>query len=121
MKGKSFDKQTQKPLEVRFEVKNLNANQLTASSFSDPQTGEYLVVLPLGVDYALSAWADGYLFYSENFQLTDDSKTNAYQKDIYLTPILEGESVVLNNIFFKTNSAELESSSIAELNTWLNS
>lgn len=117
MKGKSFDKQTQKPLEVRFEVKNLNTNQLTASSFSDPQTGEYLVVLPLGVDYALSAWADGYLFYSENFQLTDDSKTNAYQKDIFLTPILEGESVVLNNIFFKTNSAELESSSIAELNT----
>lgn len=117
MKGKTFDKQTHKPLEVRFEVKNLSTNQLTASSFSDPQTGEYLVVLPLGVDYALSAWADGYLFYSENFQLRDNSKTNSYQKDIFLTPIQEGESVVLNNIFFKTNSAELETSSISELNT----
>ncbi|MDD4703273.1 MAG: OmpA family protein [Bacteroidales bacterium] len=117
MKGKTFDKQTNKPLEVRFEVKNLNTSQLTASSVSDPQTGEYLVVLPLGVDYALSAWADGYLFYSENFQLADTNKTNSYQKDIFLTPIQEGESVVLNNIFFKTNSAELESSSISELNT----
>ncbi|MDD2625798.1 MAG: OmpA family protein, partial [Bacilli bacterium] len=86
-------------------------------SVSDPQTGEYLVVLPLGVDYVLSAWADGYLFYSENFQLADTNKTNSYQKDIFLTPIQEGESVVLNNIFFKTNSAELESSSISELNT----
>jgi outer membrane protein OmpA-like peptidoglycan-associated protein/Tol biopolymer transport system component len=119
MKGRAYDKLTRKPLEVNFEVKDINKNLLRASSVSDPKTGEYLVVLPLGVEYALNAWAEGYLFYSENFQLSDINQTNAYNKDIFLTPIQEGESVVLNNIFFKTNSAELESRSITELNTLL--
>lgn len=117
MKGKTFDKFTNQPLVVNFEVKDLNKNRLIASSTSDPKTGEYLVVLPLGADYALNAWTDGYLFYSENFKLTDTNKSNSYKKDIYLTPIIEGESVVLNNIFFETNSAELLPSSQSELNT----
>ncbi|MDD2192194.1 MAG: hypothetical protein PHO12_06605, partial [Bacteroidales bacterium] len=107
MKGKTFDKFTSKPLAVNFEVKDINKNSLIASSSSDPQTGEYLVVLPLGATYALNAWADGYLFYSENFKLNDISKSNSYQKDIFLIPIIEGESVVLNNIFFETNTFSL--------------
>jgi len=117
MKGHSYDKITNKPLSVKFEVKDINKNRLIASSLSDPKTGEYLVVLPLGADYALNAWADDYLFYSENFQLTDENKSESSQKDIFLTPIIEGESVVLNNIFFETNSAELLPSSQSELNT----
>lgn len=117
MKGHSYDKITNKPLSVKFEVKDINKNRLIASSFSDPKTGEYLVVLPLGADYALNAWADDYLFYSENFQLTDENKSESSQKDIFLTPIIEGESVVLNNIFFQSSSAELLESSQSELNT----
>ncbi|MDD4685607.1 MAG: OmpA family protein [Bacteroidales bacterium] len=119
MKGKTFDKFTSKPLAVNFEVKDINKNSLIASSSSDPQTGEYLVVLPLGATYALNAWADGYLFYSENFKLNDISKSNSYQKDIFLIPIIEGESVVLNNIFFETNTFSLLPSSQSELNTLL--
>lgn len=117
MKGHSYDKITNNPLSVKFEVKDINKNRLIASSFSDPKTGEYLVVLPLGADYALNAWADGYLFYSENFKLNDENKSESSQKDIFLTPIIEGESVVLNNIFFQSNSAELLESSQTELNT----
>ncbi|MCK9163850.1 MAG: OmpA family protein [Bacteroidales bacterium] len=117
MKGKAFDKNTNQPLAVNFEVKDVNKNTLIASSSSDPQTGEYLVVLPLGATYALSVWAEGYLFYSENFQLNDISKSNSYNKDIYLNPIIEGRSVVLNNIFFETNNYSLLPSSQSELNT----
>lgn len=119
MKGKAFDKFTNRPLAVNFEVKDINKNTLIASSSSDPLTGEYLVVLPLGASYALSAWADGYLFYSENFKLNDISKSNSSQKDIFLIPIVEGESVVLNNIFFETNTFSLLPSSQSELNTLL--
>lgn len=117
MKGRTFDRNTNLPLAVNFEVKDINRNLLIASSISDPKTGEYLVVLPLGADYALSAWAEGYLFYSENFNLIDVNKSNSYKKDIYLNPIVEGQTVVLNNIFFENNSAELLPSSQSELNT----
>ncbi|MFA6368274.1 MAG: OmpA family protein, partial [Bacteroidales bacterium] len=57
------------------------------------------------------------LFYSENFNLIDVNKSNSYKKDIYLNPIVEGQTVVLNNIFFENNSAELLPSSQSELNT----
>lgn len=117
MKGRTFDRNTNLPLAVNFEVKDINRNLLIASSISDPKTGEYLVVLPLGADYALSVWAEGYLFYSENFNLIDVNKSNSYKKDIYLNPIVEGQTVVLNNIFFENNSAELLPSSQSELNT----
>lgn len=119
MKGKTFDKFTNKPLAVNFEVKDVDKNTLIASSSSDPLTGEYLVVLPLGATYALNAWAESYLFYSENFQLKDISNSNSSQKDVYLIPIVEGESVVLNNIFFETNDYSLLPSSQSELNILL--
>lgn len=119
MKGKTFDKFTNKPLAVNFEVKDVDKNTLIASSSSDPLTGEYLVVLPLGATYALNAWAESYLFYSENFQLKDISNSNSSQKDVYLIPIVEGESVVLNNIFFETNDYSLLPNSQSELNILL--
>lgn len=119
MKGKAYDINTNKALEVYFEVRDVNTNSLVASSSSDSETGEYLVVLPLGASYALSALADGYLFYSENFELSDRSKSNSYNKDIYLSPIIEGETVVLNNIFFETNHYSLLPSSESELKTLL--
>ena len=59
------------------------------------------------------------LFYSENFQLKDISNSNSSQKDVYLIPVVEGESVVLNNIFFETNDYSLLPSSQSELNILL--
>jgi len=117
MKGKVFDKKTSQAIEAKFEVRDLATKRLIASTLSDSQTGEYLVVLPLGASYALEAQKDGYLFYSEHFSLQNDPLLTTFAKDIALTPIIAGQSVVLHNIFFKTNSSELLPTSIAELNT----
>lgn len=116
MKGRVLDITNNNPVYASFEVRDLETNKLIASTTSDASNGSYLVVLPLGGDYALNAKADNYLFYSENFQLKS-KEIESYEKDVFLNPILEGNSVVLNNVFFESNSAELLPSSQAELLT----
>jgi outer membrane protein OmpA-like peptidoglycan-associated protein len=62
--------------------------------------------------------AEGYLFSSHSFDLTNDS-LSAYQeikKDIDLDKLKVGSRVVLKNIFFDYDKATLRSESIAELN-----
>ncbi|MDR0971559.1 MAG: OmpA family protein [Bacteroidales bacterium] len=120
MKGRIFDKITNNPIGVKFEIRNINNNRLVSATSSDSVTGNYLVILPLEENYALSATKKGYLFYSENFNFSSsDNKTTSIEKNIYLTPIRKNESVVMKNIFFQTNKADLLETSIAELNTLL--
>lgn len=116
MKGKIYDKYTHKPLKARFELYDLSNGKLIYASTSDPITGEFLVTLPANRNYMLNASANGYLFYSENFQFTDihDIK-KPFIKDVPMNPIEVGETIVLNNIFFEFNSYELKNESILEL------
>jgi outer membrane protein OmpA-like peptidoglycan-associated protein len=76
-----------------------------------------LVCLPVGADYAFSATAEGYLFHSENFTLTDADASDSYSRNIELERINIGRSLVLNNIFFETGSSTLLKESFVELNT----
>ena len=82
---------------------------------SDPVTGEYILVLTEGSEYALNVGKENYLFVSRYFDYQIQKEFNPVQLDIYLDPIKTGASVVLNNIFFEQNSVELEAKSIAEL------
>jgi outer membrane protein OmpA-like peptidoglycan-associated protein len=124
MRGKVFDVETKKPLGAIFELINLSTGKTVVSSGSNEVTGEFLVALPSGKKYALNVSKDGYLFYSENFQLTDP-KTAAepFLKDIPMKPIKTGESIVLKNIFYDIDKFELKEESKVELNklvTFLN-
>jgi len=79
--------------------------------------GDYLISLPRDRDYALNVSADGYLFYSEHFTFTGVySQAKALQRDVPLEPVRVGSVVVLHNVFFATESFELEPESRAELN-----
>jgi outer membrane protein OmpA-like peptidoglycan-associated protein len=115
-KGKVFDAQTRRKLEARFILTDLNKQQVVAESFSDPSTGEFLLVLPTDRNYALNVSCKGYLFYSEHFALSGiHSIDRPFLKDIPLKPIRIGESVILKNIFFDTDRYELKPTSISEL------
>jgi len=68
----------------------------------------------------MNVTCEGYLFYSENFSLkTTTENISTREEDITLQAIKEGQSVVLRNIFFETNSFELKEESNAELQTML--
>lgn len=116
MKGKVYDIETKKPLSASFELIDLETNKTVVSSSSNIGNGEFLVCLPIGKSYALNVSKDGYLFYSENFELKN-SKTSKdpFLKDVAMKPIKVGESVVLNNIFFEFDKFDLKKESRTEM------
>lgn len=116
LKGTIFDANTKQKLQARFELTDLESGKIIVNSASDPETGEFLVPLPVNKDYALLVSKSKYLFHSENFTLTQlDSSSKAYAMDIALHPIEIGQKVVLNNIFFATDSFALKPQSKIEL------
>ena len=119
MKGKVIFADNAKGKQAKFQIKDLKANKVVAETVSDKTNSSYLMTIPKNGDYALSVECDGYLFYSENFSLETNTSGKYYEKDIVLSPIKEGETVVLHNIFFKTDSFELLDASIPELETLL--
>ncbi len=124
VKGTVFDAKTNDKLKAKFELIDIESNEMVYESFSDKLSGEFLVTLPLERNYALNVEADGYLFHSEHFSLKNLADTlTSYAIDIPLSKIKIGETVVLNNIFFERASYKLLPESNVELNkilTFLN-
>ncbi|MBK7652137.1 MAG: hypothetical protein IPJ20_17430 [Flammeovirgaceae bacterium] len=81
---------------------------------SDSVTGEYLMVLPGGSEYALYVNRPGFLFQSLHFNYTQNTNKPVV-KDIALQPAQQNAKVVLNNLFFDLNEYELKPESITEL------
>ena len=116
LKGIVYDADTRKPLAASFELIDLASAKTIVRSVSNDVTGEFLVCLPSGKSYALNVSRDGYLFYSDNFQLKDTASVRApFVKDIPLKPIRAGQSIVLKNIFYEVDKYDLQEESRAEL------
>lgn len=117
MKGKVYDAETYLPLEAKFELIDLESSKTIISSNSDPDNGEFLVVIPVDADYALNVSRPSYLFHSENFSFDKVySHAEPFLMDIALKPIKVGQSITLRNVFYKTDSFALDSRSKVELN-----
>jgi len=114
VKGKVFDKNTTKGLPSAVELIDLSTKQMISKVQTD-EKGNYLITLPVGKDYAFNVNRKGYLFYSDNFFLTNHSPDSTYEKNIPLQPIEANASVVLKNVFFDVNKFELKAESEAEL------
>ena len=114
VKGKVYDKVTGKGLPSLVELTELESN----TDFSNIQTdeeGNYLVTLPQGKDFGFFVNRKGYLYFSENFSLKERGLDSAVTLNIPLQPISAGANVLLKNIFFETNKADLKPESQAEL------
>ncbi len=116
VKGRVFDRKTNLPLSARIDLTRLSDGGTEVTTQSTEWSGQYLVCLPAGNNYALNVRKKGYMFHSENFALKDsNSITDPYIIDVYLSPLIAGEKVVLRNVFYATNSAILERESMVEL------
>lgn len=117
VKGMVKDRHANVPLEAEFNMIDIESGNVIVSSVSDNETGEFLVCIPSGKNYALNVSKPGYLFYSEHFSNKDTSHSRqAYNMDVLLSPVKAGEKVVLKNTFYETNSFDLKPTSYAELN-----
>jgi outer membrane protein OmpA-like peptidoglycan-associated protein len=126
VKAKVRDANTQQDLIAEVDFVDLATGQTHTKSLTN-EKGEFLVVLPIGKDYALNVAQQKYLFHSENFALAEsNSLTEPYLLNIDLIPIQEKENndsliakaktVILKNVFFATGSADLLDASLTELN-----
>ncbi len=116
MKGTVYDETTNQKLSARFELIDLQSGKLINQAVSGSITGSFLVTIPSNKNYALNVSKDGYLFYSDHFAMTDKHDAlHPFLKDIPLRKIKIGETVILKNIFYETNSFELKDESVVEL------
>ena len=116
VKGKVVDSESGEPLCASVELMDLNDSTSYIKGESCWEEGEFLMSLPLGKEYAFTVSKEGYLFYSDNFQLKEKMEfIDPYILEIKLKKIEIGGSVVLRNVFFNTASHELLPASKSEL------
>jgi outer membrane protein OmpA-like peptidoglycan-associated protein len=113
--GTVTNAKTGSPVGAYVMLEDIHTGELIAVNKSNSATGKYLVVLPAGRTYSVSANKEAFFFHSERFDVPSTSKFKEIKKDIPLKPIEKGAKVVLNNIFFETGKSTLSPESRVEL------
>ncbi len=115
VKGIVTDKETRKPLRSNVELIELLKNETESLVESDSISGQYLIVLTQGAEYALYVSKPGYVFKSLNFNYSEIKDFEPITLNIELERIKEGTSAVLQNVFFEVDKYDLKEKSIVEL------
>ena len=115
LKGKVTDKKDEKPLNAQLQLIDLASRNVISTFRSDPQTGEYMVVLPYEGNYGLYVEVPEYFFKSLSFSFDSTTKKSVKDLIIALEKIDKNKIEILNNIYFDTNSSELKPESTVEL------
>lgn len=115
VKGVVRDKETGEPLLAKIELINLEENEVESLVESDSVTGQYLMVLTQGAEYALYVNKKSYLFQSLNFNYSEVKNFEPITLNIDLEKITEGKTAILENIFFDVDKYDLKEKSLTEL------
>jgi outer membrane protein OmpA-like peptidoglycan-associated protein len=116
VQGRVYDADTRAPIEADVMLYDLETGALATAAYSDPATGEFLVCIPTGRTYALNAGAEGYLFFSRNYDVRGTGGAgDPFTLDVPMSPLKAGASIALRNVFFPTASHELLPASEVEL------
>lgn len=117
LKGKVIDKITRKPVAAVINVHNLTTNEMVGIFNSNSATGKYIIVLPVGKDFSITAEAPGYVFNSEHVNVVEKDKFVEIEQNIEMVPLGTKDNVTkLNNVFFDYDKSTLRPQSILELN-----
>lgn len=115
VRGKVLDEKTKEPIQADIIYETLSDGREIGVATSNPNTGEYTIILPAGEKYGFLAQAEDYMSEGQNLDLTAIDEYKEMTRDLFLIPIRLNESVVLNNIFFAPSSWELTKDSKPEL------
>lgn len=115
VRGTVRDKDTKQVLKASIELINLANDQVESLVESDSLSGDYLIVLTQGSEYALFVNKRGYLFKSLNFNYSQVRDVEPVILDIELEKAREGSVSVLKNIFFDVDKYDLQDKSKTEL------
>ncbi|RYG43081.1 MAG: OmpA family protein, partial [Chitinophagaceae bacterium] len=115
VKGKVYDKKTMQGLPSRVVLTDLDTRNVVSRLQTDEE-GNYFVALPTEKNYAFNVGRKGYLFYSENYSVSQSQPDSPQVVNIPLQPIEAGAAIILKNIFFDVGKSELREESLTELN-----
>ena len=117
-KGIIMNKQTKMiPSDVIVFYEDLETGEILGQTNVDNLTGAFMLYLPYGKRYGISAKGEGLISTSTNIDLTKSSTNpNALVSELIVATIKAGNAIVLNNIFFETGKATLLPESFLELN-----
>lgn len=97
--------------DAKIELKNIRTKEVINLNY-DTVTGRYAQVLAFNNDYIMTVKKKGYAFNSQYFSNLDTSYNEPKKVDFTIQKIEVGTSYQLNHILFKTNNAELDSTSL---------
>lgn len=120
IKGKIIDKNGKIPEYIEITVTNNENGEITGIFNSGGKTGQYLFILPPGTNNTVTYTSEGYLFHSENINISADTNYYRLNKTIELSPIIPGSQEMLNAVLFNEGKISFTSDSNVELNTLAN-
>ncbi len=120
LKGKVVDSETKVPLTAKISLFDLTNKKQLPDLNTDSTTGKYHVVVPGGVVYDVDVAAIEHYIFEDSIAIPKDKSINEVRKDVALRPFKLNEHVILKNIFFDYNSANLRPESERELNALYN-
>ena len=95
---------------ANIEMINIKTKEITKLNV-DSTTGKYVGVVNFKDDYLLTMKREGYAFESQYYTAQDSTIVKPVKVDIPLKKIEVGAVFTLKNIYYKSNSAELEDGS----------
>lgn len=110
LKGTVYNAKTKEPIAAQLSyLEKGDTLQIRSSS------GNYRVGIDVGEQYKFRVMARGY--YGSSFSLAPgDSSGKSFDQNVYLTPLIVGETILLPNIYFETSKYTLLPESYEELN-----
>jgi outer membrane protein OmpA-like peptidoglycan-associated protein len=106
IKGKILAGEELEPVPTRIKVVDVEASQKLDYVYDpDPETGNYLIILPPGRNYDLIIESEGYLPYTVNVNIPNQTYFYELYQEIHLKPIKQfdvivGQEVEVKNAFF---------------------
>jgi len=109
IKGKILDAETGKPIPTKiYLIDNETDKKLDFVYNPDPETGAYLVILPPAKNYDMVIESEGFLPYTLNINVPNQTYFYELFQMIYLKTIKQfdvvvGQEVIVKNAFYDTN------------------
>ena len=115
VEGKVYNSKSNTPVVAKIYYENLYTGREVGVAQTNPQTGEYKIVLPAGSMYGFRAESKGTIPVSEHLDLKNLGEFRVLRYDLSLVPDEVGQTILLNNLFFAYNQSEIERESESEL------
>jgi outer membrane protein OmpA-like peptidoglycan-associated protein len=114
-RGKVLDEDDGKALHAEIILVDNKTNKILTRAYSNRKNGVFIIIIPHGGNYGVSASCEGYLFTSMNFDVPAFASSQTIETAIFMSKAEVGSKSTLKNIFFDSGKSDLRSESVSEL------